>query len=49
MIHFDKIHLVHIMTNVSSLENVQIAWSARKRRGLLNFKTIIIFKKWLGI
>lgn len=26
MNHFDKTHLLHIMTNVSSLENVQIAW-----------------------
>lgn len=26
MNHFDKTHLLHIVTNVSSLENVQIAW-----------------------
>lgn len=30
--HFDKTHLLHIMTNVSSLENVQIAWICTREK-----------------
>lgn len=38
MNHFGKTHLLHKMTNVRSLENVQIAWICKREKKPAQFQ-----------